>query len=187
MSKVAAIGVDYCAPQPTTLKITNISEDSVKVVDGTSGEVVFQIQSSPLSSKRQLLDISGKEIAHLHSKSKTFYVSVASDTEKVMNIKPHKMKAEIKNLCDNGQSVTIDIVGDKVVIIGIKGGRKLATITTKKIKKDIFKHLSYSLNIYEGVDMTMIILLALAFDLANKEVTISCLCSEIIGDIISLG
>jgi hypothetical protein len=187
MSKVAAIGVDYCAPQPTTLKIENISEDSVKVVDETSGEVVFQIHSSPLSSKRQLLDVNGNEIAQLHSKSKTFYVSVASDTEKVMKIKPLKMKADIKNLCDNGQSVTIDIVGEKIVVIGVKGGRKLATITIKKIKKDIFKQLSYSLNIYEGVDMTMIILLALAFDLGNKEDTVCCLCSEIIGEIISLG
>lgn len=64
-------------------------------------------------------------------------------------------------------------------MIGLQGGRKLASLVMTKT--------SLKMNIQEGVDMAMIVLLAIAYTVGNKEDTICCLCSEILGDLISLG
>jgi hypothetical protein len=180
MNEVAAIGVDYCAPKSTTLKVESIFKDFGPVVDDESGEVLFQIQCAPISGKRKLLDLNGNDIAQMYSQAtKWFYVTVSSSEDQVMTIKPRKMKAVFKNLCNNGQSTKVDIVGDKVVVISLEGGRKLASIVVKKT--------TLNMNIQEGVDMAMIVLLAIAYSVGHKENTVCCLCSEILGDLISLG
>jgi hypothetical protein len=180
MNEVAAIGVEYCAIKSTTLKLDNVFKDFGQALDDESGEVLFQIQCASLSGKRKLVDFNGNEIAQMYSQAtKRFYVTVSSSENQVMSIKPRKMQAVFKNLCNNGQSTKVDIVGDKRVVIGLQGGRKLASLVMTKT--------SLKMNIQEGVDMAMIVLLAIAYTVGNKEDTICCLCSEILGDLISLG
>lgn len=185
MSGVAAIGLEHCAPQPTVLamkeKLWSLSGDSFKILNAHSGDVAFQIKAKAISlrEKTHLLDANGNEIACFQSKlkllalHKTSRVYIPSKEEEVMEIKnkvafvKSKMEASFKNLGDNGKLMTIEAVRDwrdKNVVISEKGGRELATITSKFNMKNVFLDgQTYFLNIHAGVDKAMVVLLAFAF------------------------
>ncbi len=181
MIGVAAIGMEHCAPAPTTLMIKEtecLPKDEFHIIDKQSEIVAFQVRGQVLCrrDKKQLLDTSGNEIARFKviiiSLHKIFRVYTSSK-EKFMSVKrkfgaeKSKMVAEIKNLCDDGRIMKIEVVGDwkgRNAVISNEGGEALATVSRKHELEDY-----YFITVNEGVDKAMIVLLALAFDELEDE------------------
>lgn len=182
MNGVAAIGLEHCAQERTTLMMKeteSLPKDEFHVIDIQSENIAFQVKGRVLSrrDKKQLLDTNGKEIARFKitiiSLHKIFRVYTPSK-ENFMAVKrkfgadKSKMVAEIKNICDHGRIMKIEVVGDwkgKNAVISEEGGEALATVSRKhNVEDSLLDDQAYYLNVNVGVDMAMVVLLALAFD-----------------------
>jgi uncharacterized protein YxjI len=182
MNGVAAIGLEHCAQEPTTLMMKeteSLPKDEFHIIDIQSENIAFQVKGRVLSrrDKKQLLDTHGNEIARFKitiiSLHKIFRVYTHSK-ENFMAVKrkfgaeKSKMVAEIKNICDDGRIMKIEVVGDwkgKNAVISEEGGEALATVSRKhNVEGSLLDDQAYYLNVNVGVDMAMVVLLALAFD-----------------------
>jgi uncharacterized protein YxjI len=190
---VSAINMKYCAQKPKTLvvteKVKSFTGEDFKIKDAESGEVIFQIAGKlfSLREKKQLLDGNGNEIACFQNKKITssprsfeVYARAHSNT-KLMTMKwklpflKSKMSATVWNLCDNGRELQIVMKGDwknkdATISLAGDGGDVLATISrTPNLKNVAFNRKTFYLQINQGVDSAMIVLLALAFDEAQNN------------------